>query len=179
MNIFEIPLQIYPEERKSIAATFNGSLCLLKIPISLCRQKKQGIGYIDRIYWKMLGQIYGQKLQERTKELNSSFFRYEYKSVRYHRQFRRWGSCSSLRNINLSHRLIGAPHSIIDYVIVHELAHLKFMNHSCDFWNLVRKTGFEPRIYRKTLQQYGLNWNSDYRRWLLIIKEQLEKITLN
>lgn len=178
MNIFEIPVQIYPEERKTVNAIFNGSRCLIKLPVALCVQKRRGIEYTDRIFWKMLGQLYRKRLQERTEELNLSFFRYEYMSVRYHRQFRRWGSCSSLGNINLSHRLIGAPQSIEDYVIVHELAHLKLMNHSRDFWNLVRKTGFEPRVCRKTIQQYGLSWNSDYRRWLLIIEEQLAKISL-
>ncbi|HHV97959.1 MAG TPA: M48 family metallopeptidase [Clostridiaceae bacterium] len=49
----------------------------------------------------------------------------------------RWGSCSKKGNINMNWRLIMAPVEIIDYVVVHELCHLKVMNHSKDFWNLV------------------------------------------
>ena len=50
----------------------------------------------------------------------------------------RWGACTTKNNIRLNWRLIKAPMSVIDYVIVHELAHLLESNHTPDFWNIVR-----------------------------------------
>ncbi len=51
---------------------------------------------------------------------------------------KRWGSCSSNGNLNFTWRLIMAPLQVIDYVIVHELVHIKERNHSKNFWNKVR-----------------------------------------
>lgn len=50
----------------------------------------------------------------------------------------RWGSCSTSNNVGFNWRLIKAPMFVIDYVIVHELAHLIETNHTPRFWNIVR-----------------------------------------
>jgi predicted metal-dependent hydrolase len=50
----------------------------------------------------------------------------------------RWGSCTPKSNLNFNWRLIKAPVSVIEYVIVHELAHLLEPNHNTKFWNIVR-----------------------------------------
>ncbi|TDX52962.1 M48 family metallopeptidase [Orenia marismortui] len=52
-------------------------------------------------------------------------------------QKKRWGSCSSLGNLNFNWKIIMAPMSIVDYIVVHELAHLRHHNHSSEFWELV------------------------------------------
>jgi predicted metal-dependent hydrolase len=49
----------------------------------------------------------------------------------------RWGSCSAQGRLNFSYRLLCAPDDVIDYVVVHELAHRKEMNHSPAFWSIV------------------------------------------
>ena len=50
-----------------------------------------------------------------------------------------WGSCSSKKNITINLELIKYSEQAIRYVILHELCHIKYMNHSKDFWNLVEK----------------------------------------
>lgn len=66
-----------------------------------------------------------------------------------------WGSCSSKRTISLSLRLIGAEPDLIDYVIVHELAHLVYMDHQEKFWNLVSSVIPNYEEKRKAIRFYG------------------------
>jgi len=61
-----------------------------------------------------------------------------YKSIKITTANRRWGSCSTTGNLNFSWRLIMAPLSVVDYVVVHELAHLEHKSHSKAFWNRVK-----------------------------------------
>ncbi|MBU0727650.1 M48 family metallopeptidase, partial [Patescibacteria group bacterium] len=64
----------------------------------------------------------------------------------------RWGSCSDRKNLNFNWKLIMAPIEIIDYVVVHEMCHLKQMNHSSKFWNLVAEKMPDYKELRKWLK---------------------------
>jgi len=64
----------------------------------------------------------------------------------------RWGSCSSQKNINFSWRLIMADDDVIDYVVVHELAHLVHMDHSGRFWKVVENVVPDYRERNKRLK---------------------------
>jgi predicted metal-dependent hydrolase len=60
---------------------------------------------------------------------------FRYNQVRVKKMRSRWGSCSSLGNLNFNYRLILAPVEVVEYVVVHELVHLVHKNHSRDFWD--------------------------------------------
>ena len=61
------------------------------------------------------------------------------KQIKIRRYRARWGSCNSHKELSFNYLLIMTPTWVIDYVIIHELCHLKHLNHSTDFWQLVAK----------------------------------------
>lgn len=63
-----------------------------------------------------------------------------------------WGSCSSNRNITINLKLVDKSEDEIRYVVLHELCHLKYMNHSDKFWNLVEKYMPNYKDIRKKLK---------------------------
>ena len=81
------------------------------------------------------------------------------KSVSYRSQKTRWGSCSSEGNVSLNWRLMAAPPEVIDYVIVHELAHLRYQNHSKCFWKLVEQNCFDFKNQRRWLREHVMEFD--------------------
>ena len=67
----------------------------------------------------------------------------------------RWGSCSSKETLSFTWRLVMAPPDVIDYIVVHELCHLKEMNHSVVFWTQVESILPDYKQHRKWLKSYG------------------------
>lgn len=79
------------------------------------------------------------------------------------RQYRaRWGSCNNRGEVSFNYLLIMAPIFVIDYVIIHELCHLVYLNHSKDFWQLVESYCPNYKEAKKWLSEYQaeLTWNN-------------------
>ena len=79
----------------------------------------------------------------------------DYGRITIREQKTRWGSCSSKGNLNFNWKLILAPPEVLDYVVVHELCHLKEMNHSKAFWDEVGKVMPEYETYKLWLKENG------------------------
>ena len=79
----------------------------------------------------------------------------EYAGVKINTSRSRWGSCSARKGINLSCYLMLLPARLMDYVLLHELAHTREMNHGERFWALLdAMTGGEARLLREEMKRY-------------------------
>jgi predicted metal-dependent hydrolase len=67
----------------------------------------------------------------------------------------RWGSCSTRGTLSFNWRLVLAPFDVLDYVVVHELCHLREPNHSSRFWKLVEQRRPDWRAQRDWLHEHG------------------------
>ena len=67
----------------------------------------------------------------------------------------RWGSCSARDNLNFNWKVIFAPVDVIDYLVVHELAHIKHKHHKRSFWAFVEKMDPEFKEHRKWLKKHS------------------------
>lgn len=85
----------------------------------------------------------------------SSLFDLPYNKVTISKARSRWGSCSSKRDISLSFYLMLLPAHLMDYVILHELAHTREMNHGPKFWELLNQlTDGKALVLRKELRMH-------------------------
>lgn len=123
----------------------------LAYDVSASEAEKEIAALLSRVVAK----LYLPKIKQRVNHINDSYFGQDIKSVRLKYNRSNWGSCSSSSNINLSTRLLFAPESVQDYVIVHELAHLIEMNHSSRFWKIVSDVMPEYKKAEKWLKVNG------------------------
>jgi len=80
---------------------------------------------------------------------------FKYVKVSLRNQKTRWGSCSRAGNISLNIALVTLPPELIDYVLLHELNHTKYMNHSQQFWTKLTEICPNTKKYRKELKNYN------------------------
>ena len=103
--------------------------------------------------------VYIRKAKETITKRVSYFARLmgvSYRNITIREQKTRWGSCSSAGNVNFNYQLYYLPDELLDYVVVHELAHRRHMNHSKEFWSEVARYCPDYRARRKQLKEYQL-----------------------
>ncbi len=96
-----------------------------------------------------------RELVSRLAEKQSERIGVEYRRIRIGGQRTLWGSCSPGGTLSFNWRLVLAPREVLDYVVVHELCHLRIPNHSRRFWALVERHRPHWRHQRDWLREYG------------------------
>ncbi len=90
----------------------------------------------------------------RVSRLNEEW-KFRYSSITVRNQRTRWGSCSRKGALSFNWRLVILPMEVADYLICHELAHLKYLDHSARFWNLVETIFPSFRQSERWLRRHG------------------------
>lgn len=116
-----------------ISSDLKGSLCFEEEFILSSREKNRARELFAWWYRREARQVITARV-----EFFSSRDGFHYQALRITGARRRWGSCNTRGNLSFSWRLVMAPLDVIDYVVVHELAHLEHCDHSSRFWNRVR-----------------------------------------
>jgi predicted metal-dependent hydrolase len=86
---------------------------------------------------------------------NKKFYKEPINSIRLKYTHSRWGSCATNGNLNFSTKILLAPVNIMDHIIIHELAHLKEMNHGPKFWKWVEKGDPDFEKHEAWLRKHG------------------------
>lgn len=102
---------------------------------------------IKRWYIKNAEKILKERL-----EYFANIMQIDYADIAICNSKTRWGSCDTLRNIKLNFRLIMLPHKTIDFVLIHELAHIIEFNHSKDFYKIIQTIMPAYKLQQKILK---------------------------
>jgi predicted metal-dependent hydrolase len=84
----------------------------------------------------------------------NKYYGFSYEKIGVKNQKTRWGSCSRKGNLNFNYKIVHLPKNLVDYLVVHELCHLKEFNHSRNFWSLVAQTVPNYKQLRAELKKY-------------------------
>lgn len=140
--------EIIKDTRSSMTISYN--LCKITFHVTDMRHYKD---HVRRWYSQETYRIVSERLEFITR-MNPMIPTYNKVFVKNHRS--RWASCSQKKNLNFNLLLAALPIEIIDYVIIHELAHLIQLNHSNKFWEIVKMIDPEFETHRKLLHKYSM-----------------------
>lgn len=152
----DLELQILGKSTQQVKARYisENRQLIIEYPQALADDQKQALirEILEKWYKMRARTVFLQKLDFWSQQMGVT-----YNQFRLKEQKTRWGSCSSLGNINLNWRVIMAPEGVMDYLVIHELAHLRYLNHSQAFWDFVTKFCPDHEESRRWLRQNGQN----------------------
>lgn len=134
-----------------LSSRLKASELVISVPASTDMRRLQLtiVKASERALMKQAEHLLPQRL-----ELLAARHNYAYKGLTVKKLTSRWGSCSSTKQITLNYFLMQLPWELIDYVILHELVHTKYMNHSRDFWDELTLRLPDAKARQKLIKRY-------------------------
>lgn len=142
----------YHESQKSTASLKNN---VIHLQISKGMQPMGEMRHKSYLVSRIIGNAFTPIITNRLQHLNALYFHKRIKKVTLRNNATNWGSCSYDGHISISSRLLFAPPDVVDYILIHELAHLVEHNHSDKFWKLVESVMPEYTKAEKWLEVNG------------------------
>ena len=151
-----------PKRKKTVSAELKNGTLVVRAPLRMSDRQLGPI--IEKLQQRLQKKAQqspqsDEALELLARQLNQTYFgdRLKWTSIRYvTNQNKRFGSCTpTLGTIRISHRLSAMPEWVLQYVVIHELAHLEEANHGPNFWALVNKFPLTERA-RGYLMAIGL-----------------------
>ena len=142
----------FKNKNSSSARIMDGKIELI-ISSNLSEERKRR--HVSTLLSRCIARTRLPKLQQKIEELNKLHFNQKINKVFFKYNKSNLGSCSEDGNINISTRLLFAPDDILEYVCIHELAHLIEHNHSDRFWKIVEKAMPNYKVKIKWLKENG------------------------
>jgi predicted metal-dependent hydrolase len=137
------PYQVVVEQR-SASDVLDGELKLAEHHVEQTSIERA----LERLYRRQARTHFEEQADHYATEMNV-----EYAEIEIRNQRTKWGSCSTNGTLGLNWRLMMAPPRVIDYIIIHELAHLQEPNHTDEFWNLVAEHDPEYQDHAEWLEE--------------------------
>lgn len=148
-------LHIIKKDISSCKTIIKNGLLKVLVPISAQVSSNECQAYIRQAIEHTWRKEAKELLPKRTAEL-AQIHGFKFNKVSIRNSKTRWGSCSYNNNINLSLHLMMLPDHLIDYVILHELAHTKEKNHGIHFWKLLDNVTGNAKGLDKEVKQYRI-----------------------
>lgn len=146
-------LRIDYSDRKTASSKVTGNIIKFNIPSNIDEKLRKKC--VSSLLARTIASRRLPSLHDKVNLLNNMFFQKNLKEIKFKNMKSQWGNCSRDGKITISTRLLFAPEEILEYVCVHELAHLVHFNHSKKFWSLVEKVMPDYKERDKWLSKNG------------------------
>ncbi len=143
-----------PQNRTDYAARIKDNQVIVSFPKETAIDAAELQSFIRNLYEKTLRREAKTVLPDMVERL-SAYHDLRYNKLYFKNQKSRWGSCSTKNNINLNIHLMRLPERLMEYVILHELAHTLHKNHGKEFWRTLEKFYPEYKKAKKELSHYS------------------------